>query len=155
MFMFLVTLLVGCPTPTNHGNDTSTTCDESNEGCVAGECGGEGAQMLPGADCIACHTDGGGEGGSFSWAGTIFTDLDGTAPAPSVLVRITDAEGTVFEETSNAVGNFYANDDLVFPIQAELEANGTVQAMTTPVSTGACSSCHLCAGAAGGKLYAP
>ena len=137
------------------GDDPNTACNEANEGCGPGDCGGEGATMLPGADCLACHDTAGEEGGLFTAAGTVFTDADGTDGLADVIVRITDADGNVVELTSNSVGNFYTRDDLVFPIDAEVEIDGEVHAMATAVDTGACSDCHACEGAAGGKLYAP
>ena len=136
-------------------DDPDTACNEDNEGCGPGDCDGEGASMLPGSDCLLCHTAGGGEGGAFTAAGTVFTDLDGTGGLADVTVRITDADGLIVELTSNSVGNFYTKEPLAFPIDAEVEVGGEVRAMATPVDTAACGSCHACEGAAGGKLTGP
>ena len=57
--MFTLFLMLGCATG-DTGNDSSTTCDETNEACAPGTCGGEGGEMLPGADCLACHDGSGG-----------------------------------------------------------------------------------------------
>jgi len=134
-------------------DDPSTACNEANEDCDADVCGGDSGTMLPGSDCTVCH-DGSGEALKLEIAGTVFSDIDGTSEAEGVTVRITDADGTTVEFTSNSAGNFYSQDSLTMPISAEVELNGNVMAMAAPVSTAACDSCHLCGGAAGGKLYA-
>ena len=131
----------------------SGDCDASNEDCGPGTCGGEGSTMLPGANCLSCHT--GGEQGRFTIAGTVFADLDGTAPASGVTVTIRDANDDVVTLDSNRVGNFYSSASLAFPITASVEADGATLEMASAVSTAACNSCHQCDGAAGGKLHAP
>jgi len=137
-------------------DDPATACNEANEGCGPNDCNGEGSQMLPGSDCLACHTAGSsGEGGDFSYGGTAFVDIDGTAPLVGATVRIIGNDGTSFETTTNDAGNFYGTQALSFPILAEIDVDGQTKAMVTPVSTGACSTCHMCGGTSGGKLYAP
>ena len=159
--MFTLLLMLGCATG-DTGNDSSTTCDETNEACAPGTCGGEGGEMLPGSDCLACHDGSGGGGGEadedapkFTAAGTAFADMDGTGPLSGATVRITDAGGTVVTLTTNSVGNFYTNEALTFPIDAEVEANGSTSTMASSVDVGGCNSCHACAGEAGGKLTGP
>ncbi len=158
--MLSLLLLLACA-PKSTGDDTSTTCNETNESCTSGTCDGEGGEMLPGANCLACHgaagagKEEGEDGGTFTAAGTAFADLDGTAPLVDATVRITDAGGAVVTLTTNSVGNFYTSQPLTFPIDAEVEVNGTVQAMGSSVSDGGCNSCHACAGSAGGKLTGP
>lgn len=156
--MLTLFLLLACAPKT--GDDTSTTCDESNEACGPGTCDGEGGEMLPGSDCLACHSSSGAkeegeEGGTFTAAGTVYADLDGTSPLSGATVRITDAGGFIHELTTNSVGNFYTDQPLTFPIAAEVEVDGTVQPMGTSVDVGGCNSCHMCAGSAGGKLTGP
>jgi len=137
-------------------DDPATTCNEENEACDIGGCDGEGGQMLPGSDCLLCHTNGGAnEASPYTYGGTAFMDIDGLDPLSGAIIRITDADGNVTEVDTNAVGNFYGTGALVFPILAEIEVDGQVRSMVTPVQTGACNSCHVCAGAAGGKLYTP
>jgi hypothetical protein len=112
--------------------------------------------MLPGSDCLACHAPGGARGApTWTAGGTAFERKDGAAPLAGATVRITDAQGSVVEMTTNRVGNFYTRSALVPPLQAEIEVNGVIRAMQGSVDTGACSSCHSCDGAAGGKLRGP
>lgn len=147
---------------TSGTDDTDVTdtdpgvCDTTHEDCGPGTCFGEGARMLPGSDCLACHTRGSGvRADVWTAGGTIFEADDGLAPASGVTVRITDDEGRVVELLSNAVGNFYTRSALTPPLTAEVERDGEVLTMTTPVPDGGCNACHACEGAAGGKLYAP
>lgn len=162
----LLSLLAACGgAPT--GDDTATTCDETNEACGPGTCDGEGANMLPGADCLACHTPGNfpddkaarakeeDEARFWTAAGTVFADPDGTEPLVGATVRVTDADGNVVEMTSNAAGNFYTADPLAFPIVAEVEKDGDIVEMQGEQETGACNGCHACTGAVGTKLVGP
>ena len=159
-------LLAGCPVTDDSGKTTDTStgdtdsgssdaCNTDNEDCTDGTCRGEGGEMLPGSDCLVCHKSGGGEAPPWSVGGTIFADIDGTAGAKNVTIRVTDSTGKTVELNSNNVGNFYGNDKLTPPLTAEVEVGGNVTSMASSVSTGACSSCHTCDGSAGGKLYAP
>ena len=62
--------------------------------------------------------------------------------------------------TSNATGNFFYEGDpgaLTFPIKAKLSFNGATIAMSDPVDTGDCNSCHTQDGAnmAPGRIHLP
>lgn len=170
----LLVLLLACDDESDLGtaDDPATACNESNEACEPEVCGGEGGQMLPGSDCLACHSegnlvddkgvarakeseDGEEDGPFFSAAGTVFADLDGTEPLEGALVRITDANGTLVELTTNAVGNFYTDDALTPPLSAEIEVDGEIAQMTETPDVGACNTCHACDGSVGGKLTGP
>lgn len=152
------------PTDTNTETitDTNTTptqptgdCNPENEDCGPGSCGGEGVNMLPGADCLSCHSRGSGEEEADPWSvgGTLFSDILGTNGVEGAVVRVTDSTGkTVTLETSR-VGNFYSEDRLTPPLTAEVETDGVVREMSQEVETGACNSCHSCEGAAHGKMY--
>jgi len=129
------------------------SCNDANEACGAGaSCGGESATMLPGANCLNCHT--GGEAGHWTLAGTVFTDIDGGGKSSGATITVTDAKNQIVTMTSNSAGNFYTTKSVSFPVTAEVEQNGFTTAMGTEVSNGGCNSCHACDGAAGGKLYA-
>ena len=160
--MFLLLVACGIPpsgtTPPVTDDSSTFVCDDKNEDCGPGTCGGEGARMLPGADCLACHNGTSSEEEEqqrFGAAGTAFVDLGGSDGLSGALVRITDANNDVVELDTNSAGNFYTTSNFVFPIDAEIEVDGTVLAMTTSVDVGGCNSCHACNGAAGGKLTGP
>lgn len=131
-------------------------CDTTNEDCAEGVrgCGGEGSTMLPGANCLACHTPG-QRAPTWTAGGTIFTDASGLRAAKNVTITITDDAGKVVTMTSNSVGNFYTSKSLTFPINVEIEKNGVKKQMATAVDEGGCNACHSCEGEAGGKLFAP
>lgn len=169
----VVVVCTGCLTEAGYkGDDTDAAADDTdspaqlateacvtdNEACEPGApgCRGEGPQMLPGSDCLACHVRGGDrEAPPWSAGGTAFVDADGTAPLEDAIVRVTDSNGDVVEMETNGVGNFYTMRTLVPPLQAEIEVDGAVRTMGSSVETGACGSCHSCDGAAGAKIYGP
>lgn len=171
-----LTLLVlsGCPAKPDDSagptgtlvTDTSTTetitdtqptgdCLPENEDCAPGTCGGEGENMLPGSDCLSCHSRGSGEDEAPAWTvgGTVFTDILGTDGTSGAIIRVTDSTGTTVTLESSRVGNFYTNERLTPPLTAQVETDGVVREMSQQVETGACNSCHQCDGAAHGKLY--
>lgn len=165
--LIALSALAACGDPTK--DDPSTACNEANEACESGLCDGEGGEMLPGADCLACHSAGNFTDDKaaakesdaedadqlFTAAGTVFADLDGTEPLQGAIVRITDADGATVELTSNGVGNFYTSTPLTAPLSAEVEVDGEIVEMGTTIDDGGCNSCHACEGAAGGKLTGP
>ena len=126
--------------------------------CTSGKMwsGGNGPDMAPGYDCLACH--------SFPAAGTIFptahevNDCDGTA-ANGLKVVITGADGKVVTLTpSPTSGNFYAGTAITPPFTAKVtDASGGVRAMMSSQMVGNCNACHTVAGANGapGRIMAP
>jgi hypothetical protein len=133
-------------------------CLDDNEGCPdVGDCDGDGRNMLPGSDCLSCHSEGlmpkhDEPDKWFGIGGTIFTDASGEQGLEGAIIRITDANGDVTELNSESSGNFHSATVPVPPLRAEVEVNGVVRKMGTQVETGACSSCHQCEGEGGGKL---
>lgn len=139
------------------GVDTAV-CNTDNEECAPGVsgCGGEGSDMLPGSACISCHSRGGAnEAPTWSAAGTLFSDIDGTAGVRSATVIVTDGSGNEERMNTSSSGNFHTNGQLVPPLNVRVEFDGRSVEMASAVNTGDCNSCHACAGEAGGKLYAP
>ena len=157
--------LTACSKEAEEETATEDLCVRDNEECAPmdAECMGEGANMLPGADCLACHTEGNlfeanGEpehGPFFTAAGTVYTDGDGSAPAEGAIVRITDAFDHVFELTTSEAGNFFMEDPLSFPLRVEVEVDGEVRQMQDDVESGSCNSCHSCDGTAANKIFIP
>jgi hypothetical protein len=173
--MLSLLLILACATskPADTAGDSATgdsppdtaslpECARTHEDCAPGArgCGGEGANMLPGSNCLACHAEGasGGRERAPVWSagGTVYTDVYGSGGAAGVTVRVTDASGRVVSMRTASSGNFYTPSRLQMPLRAEVEtADGQVRQMASSVETGACNSCHSCDGSAGGKLYAP
>jgi len=135
--------------------------------CTSGQYWTSGDQgssrMHPGLACIACHSR--GEGPSFSVAGTVYpsgheyNDCYGSSAAGAV-VTVTDGVGASKSFTVNSAGNFSGNVTAgwpVFPIIATVTFQGKTRAMTTPVPSGDCNSCHTQSGTsnAPGRIVLP
>jgi hypothetical protein len=130
--------------------------------CTSGQSytSGESSTMEPGVACISCHQSSGGP--RFTVAGTVFPtghEPDKCdAPASSgAVVTVTDSAGVTASFTANSVGNFSGNASLTFPITAVVSFDGRTRAMTTPVASGDCNSCHTQTGANGapGRVTLP
>lgn len=135
--------------------DTALVCNDRNEDCTEQTCDGDGANMLPGSDCLTCHKPGGlSDATAYQFGGTVYSDDLGSDGLDGVIVRVTDARGEVLEMKSTRVGNFYSRGDLVPPMFVEVERDGWITPMEDPIETGDCNSCHACDGETD-KLYAP
>ncbi len=141
------------PTPT----DTPTVCTSGNH---LGTSERLETRMQPGGACNTCHSR--DEGPIFSIAGTVFPtahEPDGCVGASSgaIQVEITDATGAVFTLGVNSSGNFTRESSVVMPITARVLEDGRVRAMTQPVTTGDCNSCHTERGTMGapGRIMEP
>ncbi len=116
-------------------------------------CGGGGSPATPsapgtpstsshnaGRDCLECH--------GFSVAGTIYRD-DGAIPYPGATVRLTsEASGAgevLISLVTDRSGNFYTTQSVDWgrgPYADVTDSAGTLRPMETPLSGGACNSCH-------------
>ena len=112
--------------------------------------------MQPGQDCMQCH---GRSAQSWTVAGTVFGAVDSEADAgvSAAKIYLTDADGRSYTLSSNGSGNFYTAEQLKFPLRAQAEANGARMAMSEPVTSGSCNSCHTQPpqNNALGRLFAP
>ena len=118
-------------------------------------------EMYPGRDCVGCHLD--NDGPPLAIGGTLYAYVLSSPDVlaaqsgedcfgePGRLITITDAEGQVFELTTNRAGNFYVEgnpDDFAKPFNAEIRdwVNGEGQLSTNPMATapmyGGCARCH-------------
>ncbi|MCP4809558.1 MAG: hypothetical protein GY913_07325 [Proteobacteria bacterium] len=137
------------------GGNTALFCNDKNEDCNDKTCRGDGANMLPGSDCLVCHERGGpSDATAYQFGGTVYSDDLGTDGLEGVIVRVTDTRGEVLEMKSSRVGNFYSRSDLQPPMYVEVERDGWITEMVDPIETGDCNSCHACDGETV-KLYAP
>ena len=120
--------------------------------------GGHGPEMAPGQPCLDCH--------GFAVAGTVMGashDDDNCDGVTGVTVEITDANGAKTTFTTNAAGNFLADDhgggaSIAMPYTAKLIGpTGKTSQMSAAQSDGNCNSCHTAAGANGapGRIVAP
>ena len=152
-------LLTGCPTTDKSSDDSSDPvgCNAENQACAPDTCAGSDETMLPGSDCLACHSAGVTSGGVqptvFGAAGTAFSDAYGKAPLAGATIEITDANDQIVDLTTNAVGNYYTTLAIVPPIHGAITTPGGHIAMPDPQDTTSCNVCHACGGQAGGRLY--
>ncbi|MDP2305726.1 MAG: hypothetical protein Q8P18_06835 [Pseudomonadota bacterium] len=168
--LVLLALLAGCTGAADNTDDKDTSpvdpgdtdvvtadCNTENESCAPRTCSGEGSRMLPGSDCVSCHSRGSGDDEAPAWsiAGTAFVDRDGSAPLEDAIIRVTGADGAVVTLTTNAVGNFFSDERVEMPYTAEIEVGGETRSMGTAPEYGGCNSCHSCEGTAAGKLRGP
>jgi mono/diheme cytochrome c family protein len=105
-----------------------------------------GPEHRPGQPCLACHTDGGRAGPSFSVAGTLYRAKDDLTPLAGAEVRITDSAGRAFRMRSNCAGNFYMRPSEGIPAGPywiTLAYGDYTIEMETPVyREGSCATCH-------------
>jgi len=95
-----------------------------------------------------CHGPG-GEGPLFLTGGTVFKDVAGTMPAPSVEVRLRDATGKAISTYTDNDGNFYAKGTLAFPVLTGVRDGQTVRLMSGAIANGGCNAATCHAGAQG------
>jgi hypothetical protein len=112
----------------------------SPTGSAPGGGGGARSSHNAGQDCLRCHRD-------FGVAGTAYR-ADGSAYAGAT-VRLTTAAGgggsVVLTMTSDSSGNFYTTQSVGFGsgLYADVAGSGGARrSMETPVTSGACNSCH-------------
>ena len=138
--------------------DAQSTCTSNSNWTLGTR---KSADMEPGHACITCHQQSGGP--TFTVAGTVYPtghepdDCNGSGAAGAV-VTVKDSNGATATFTAyGPSGNFHGNSSLRFPITATVTFNGKVRAMSTPVSTGDCNSCHTQTGASGapGRVTLP
>src|SRR5579863_1750992 len=125
--------------------------------------------MNPGIDCISCHSPTGvASYRPWTIAGTVYNspDADAGAGAPNVQILVTDANGRQLTLVSNAAGNFYTAETLLFPLQSVMVQNQTHRMQmdlnnnfipSTSIQ-GDCNSCHtkpFPAFSAPGRLFVP
>jgi hypothetical protein len=119
-------------------------------------------EMFPGRDCVGCHID--NDGPPLALGGTLYPYVTSQAQnlelqsgtdcfgIEGIVVTITDADGQVFEVTTNRAGNFYVEgnpDDFAKPFSVVLDGwgllpDGSVRStpMTTRPMYGGCARCH-------------
>jgi len=102
-----------------------------------------------GEDCVSCHRAGGKAPRSlFTVSGTVFRSDTGEpreTGAGQVAVVLTDAAGRRIELVSNAGGNFWSREELLFPVQVALRTLPDGAPRLGPADRcehGNCNQCH-------------
>jgi hypothetical protein len=126
--------------------------------------GNEGsASMNPGMPCISCHKNSGGEGPTFSIAGTVYPTghepdrCNSKAGTDGARIVITGADGKMLTLTPNSVGNFSSTSQIKMPYQAKVTYQGRERSMLGAQTSGDCNSCHSQSGTsmAPGRITLP
>ena len=128
----------------------------------------EGPTMGPGWACNTCHAESNAATGEndapiFAFAGTVYPSAHepkGCTASDSLgaEIEITDANGRVFTQPVNAVGNFFDETPaFAFPYSAKIKFEGRERRMLALQVTGDCNSCHTEQGdlAAPGRILLP
>ncbi len=122
---------------------------------------GKGSLRNVGEECLDCHRAGGKAfdhpltaGGTLSPAPG--AALDGGPGWAEVVLR--DARGRLHRLSANAVGNFWSEREIAFPVSAWAVAPGAAPSSERPATcvSGRCNECHRSppAGGARGRLTA-
>jgi len=121
----------------------------------------ESPEMNPGMACIQCHSGDGGPG--FSFAGTVYPtahepDLcNGADGTNGATVIITGADGRMLSLRPNRAGNFFAEQRLALPYEAQVVFSGRARTMVAKQTSGDCNACHTQTGtnSAPGRILLP
>ena len=108
---------------------------------------GETESHNMGQNCMNCHNSNGPGEGIFNVAGTVYDSLQ-TTPLPNGKVELFDAPtgGNLIASIEvDANGNFFSTNAINFGsglYPRVISPNGHVKSMSTPLTMGACNSCH-------------
>ena len=132
----------GCPSDPEPEPDPQMPIEAEDCDTRALPWGLGGDNMLPGTDCIACHTEGGHANTVFTIAGTVLSSATCPEPVEGVEVLVTDAEGTDLTLTTGPLGNVWTDEPLEPPFLFGVRMNGEVLEMEDEVESGSCNWCH-------------
>lgn len=108
---------------------------------------GESKSHNAGANCMSCHRSGGSGEGVFTIAGTVYS-ADGVTIRPGAVVTFySEPSGSgdlVASFEVDAKGNFFSTQTVSFQPApyAVVSEEASSRSMSTPLTNGACSSCH-------------
>ena len=133
IFALSAMLLVGCDSEGSEADEVMVSRFGDTESHNAGE------------NCFSCHRTGGSGEGVFVVAGTVYRE-DLTTVNPGTIVRLlSNPDRTLLRSIEvDARGNFYTTEALSFSggLLAEVISGSESRTMMTPVTNGACNSCH-------------
>jgi hypothetical protein len=131
----------------------SCSDDDSGETLISATNGNKSHN--DGKNCMNCHVAGGGGEGTFSIAGTVYNSTAQSVYKNAVITLTTEANGAgivIATIYGDAKGNFYSTALIDFSgglYTTVKGTTGTLKNMSSPITQGACNSCH---GSATGKI---
>ena len=126
---------------------TMQSCTEDEYGSIKDSKSGSSASHNVGQNCMNCHKPGGGEAPVWNVAGTVYNEAL-TAPNSNATVKLytgPDGTGTLkYTIQVDAKGNFYTTSGIDFTggLYPSVTGATSTKYMSSPVTTGACNSCH-------------
>jgi hypothetical protein len=147
----------------NGGGDGSGS--GSGNGCVDATTPGtphlhaSGGTSNAGLNCLAngCHGTN-PQGPQYTFAGTLYTTSDATAPKPGATVKVV-VGGTEHLAVTDQDGNFYGTQAITFPASTNSSSCPNIMNMVTPLQAGSGGQCNQChtklAGAQAPPMYLP
>ncbi len=100
-----------------------------------------------GVNCMNCHKSGGEGEGIFQAAGSVYDSLLASPYANATIKLYTGPNGTGTLKATidgDLLGNFFTTNTIDFstPLYPAVAGSTTIKYMSTPITTGACYSCH-------------
>ncbi len=131
----------------------ATTCDlDPVKSEAASDLGNEvtgvphGPLHRPGQPCLVCH-DGSVAKPVMSVAGTVYGVRGRGIALEGASVALTDATGSAFTATTNAVGTFYVEESAwkpTYPLHVAVSFGGVTTTMNSIIGRdGSCAGCHV------------
>ncbi len=131
--LLFITSMVSCTTENEYGSIKDSTTGSNNSHNV-------------GQNCMNCH-NGSGEAPLWKVAGTVYNEAL-TATNPNTKINLytgPDGTGTLkYTISVDAKGNFYTSSNIDFSggLYPSVVGSTTTNFMSSPITTGACNSCH-------------
>lgn len=145
--LLIATACVGTLEPTDpQGTPGGSTADAAPDSCIPAQATQEDGHHNPGLACMTCHDGTDPAAPIYSFAGTLYTDLVGTAPVSGGTIRVIDANNVTVDVVTALNGNFWSTTPVVYPVKTEASRCPDTIPMVAPVQeSGAdCNSggCH-------------
>lgn len=149
-------MAAGCAPPVNLAAvpEAVAGCEPPTEDELVPE-----APMLPGRNCVVCHSPT-GQASRRVWtaAGTVYDSPNAkcnTQGVPGVKVEIADKNRKILITLyTNRSGNFFTSEPIDFTgVIARVSKDGKFKEMMGAQVNAFCPECHYPGGAAGGRIY--
>lgn len=125
---------------------TMQSCSEDEYGITNSTTGSNDSHNV-GQNCMNCHKPGGGEAPVWKVAGTVYNEALTATNSNATVKLYTGSDGTgslKYTLQVDAKGNFYTSSAIDFTggLYPAVVGATTTTFMSSPITTGACNSCH-------------